>query len=221
MAGFNVTIPHKVSVMQYLDELDATAKKAGAVNTVNNVDGVLKGYNTDIAGFIEPLRRRKVDFDTIVLLLGAGGAARAIVAALAEEKTAKLLIANRDVKKADELARHANELGLKCETIPLEKARDAAPDAGIIVNATSIGLGNEPSPIDSEHIKKGSIVYDIVYRPIVTDLLEQAKFAEAHVVYGYEMLLEQGARAFEIWTGMRAPRDVMKKNLLGIFGEPT
>lgn len=221
MAGFNVTIPHKVSVMQYLDELDATAKKAGAVNTVNNVGGVLKGYNTDIAGFIEPLRRRKVDFDTTVLLLGAGGAARAIVAALAEEKTAKLLIANRDVKKADELARHAKEMGLKCETIPLEKAQGAAPDAGIIVNATSIGLGNEPSPIDSEHIKKGSIVYDIVYRPIVTDLLEQAKFAEAQVVYGYEMLLEQGARAFEIWTGMRAPRDVMKKNLLGIFGEPT
>jgi shikimate dehydrogenase len=221
MAGFNVTIPHKVSVMQYLDELDATAKKAGAVNTVNNVDGVLKGYNTDIAGFIEPLRRRKVNFDTTVLLLGAGGAARAIVAALAEEKTAKLLIANRGVKKADDLARHANELGLKCETMPLEKAQDAAPGAGIIVNATSIGLGNEPSPIDSEHIKKGSIVYDIVYRPIVTDLLEQAKFAEANVVYGYEMLLEQGARAFEIWTSMRAPRDVMKKNLLGIFGEPT
>jgi shikimate dehydrogenase len=221
MAGFNVTIPHKVSVMQYLDELDATAKKAGAVNTVNNVDGVLKGYNTDIAGFIEPLRRRKVNFDTTVLLLGAGGAARAIVAALAEEKTAKLLIANRGVKKADDLARHANELGLKCETMPLEKAQDAAPGAGIIVNATSIGLGNEPSPIDSEHIKKGSIVYDIVYRPIVTDLLEQAKFAEANVVYGYEMLLEQGARAFEIWTSMRAPRDVMNKNLLGIFGEPT
>ncbi len=125
------------------------------------------------------------------------------------------------MKKADELARHANELGLKSETMPLEKAQDAALDAGIIVNATSIGLGNEPSPIDSEHIKKGSIVYDIVYRPIVTDLLEQAKFAEAQVVYGYEMLLEQGARAFEIWTGMRAPRDVMKKNLLGIFGEPT
>ncbi|HEY7508585.1 MAG TPA: shikimate dehydrogenase [Nitrososphaera sp.] len=221
MAGFNVTIPHKVSVMQYLDELDATAKKAGAVNTVNNVDGVLKGYNTDIAGFIEPLRRRKVNFDTTVLLLGAGGAARAIVAALAEEKTAKLLIANRGVKKADDLARHANELGLKCETMPLEKAQDAAPGAGIIVNATSIGLGNEPSPIDSEHIKKGSIVYDIVYRPIVTDLLEQAKFAEAQVVYGYEMLLEQGAKAFEIWTGLAAPREAMKKNLLGIFGEPT
>jgi shikimate dehydrogenase len=98
---------------------------------------------------------------------------------------------------------------------------NASPEADLIVNATSIGLGNEPSPVDSDHIKKGSIVYDIVYRPVVTDLIEQAKFAEAHVVYGYEMLLEQGAKAFEIWTGLDAPRDAMKKNLLGIFGEPT
>jgi shikimate dehydrogenase len=108
-----------------------------------------------------------------------------------------------------------------CETIALEDATKVSPEAGLIVNATSIGLDSEPSPIDSDHIKKGSVVYDIVYRPVVTDLLEQAKFAEAHVVYGYEMLLEQGARAFEIWTGLPAPRDVMKKNLLGIFGEPT
>jgi shikimate dehydrogenase len=221
VAGFNVTIPHKVSVMQYLDELDSTAKKAGAVNTVNNIEGVFKGYNTDIAGFIEPLHRRKVNFNTTVLLLGAGGAARAIVAALSEEKIAKLVIANRDLKKAGELANRAKELGIKCETVQLEKAQDAAKSAGIIVNATSIGLQNEPSPIGAEHIKKGSIVYDIVYRPVVTDLLEQAKFAEARVVYGYEMLLEQGAKAFEIWTGLPAPREAMKKNLLGIFGEPT
>jgi shikimate dehydrogenase len=221
VAGFNVTIPHKVAVMQYLDELDVTTKKAGAVNTVNNIEGMFRGYNTDIAGFIEPLRRRKADFGTTVLLLGAGGAARAIVAALSEEKVEKLVIANRDLKKAEELAQRGQELGLKCETIPLEKAQDVAPDAGIIVNATSIGLQNEPSPLGAEHIKKGSIVYDIVYRPIVTDLLEQAKFAEAQVVYGYEMLLEQGAKAFEIWTGLAAPREAMKKNLLGIFGEPT
>nr|WP_294804365.1 shikimate dehydrogenase [uncultured Nitrososphaera sp.] len=221
VAGFNVTIPHKVAVMEHLDELDATAKKAGAVNTVNNIEGIFKGYNTDIAGFIEPLRRRKFDFHTTVLLLGAGGAARAIIAALAEEKTGKVVIANRDQKKAGELAKTGGDLGLLCETIALEDATKVSPEAGLIVNATSIGLDSEPSPIDSDHIKKGSVVYDIVYRPVVTDLLEQAKFAEAHVVYGYEMLLEQGARAFEIWTGLPAPRDVMKKNLLGIFGEPT
>ncbi|MEM3160871.1 MAG: shikimate dehydrogenase [Nitrososphaera sp.] len=223
IAGFNVTIPHKVAVMKYLDELDATAKKAGAVNTVNNIEGVFKGYNTDMHGFIEPLRRRKVDFEGMsVLLLGAGGAARAIVAALSEEKgIAKVVIANRDQKKAGELARAGEKMGLKCEPLPFDKVTTASPDADLIVNATSIGLSNEPSPVDSDHIKKGSIVYDIVYRPVVTDLIEQAKMAQASVVYGYEMLIEQGARAFEIWTGLEAPREVMKKNLLGIFGEPT
>lgn len=223
IAGFNVTIPHKVAVMKYLDELDATAKKAGAVNTVNSIEGVFRGYNTDIHGFIEPLRRRKVDFSGMkVLLLGAGGAARAITVALSEEKgVANVVIANRDQKKATELAGAGEKLGLKCESMAFDDVMNASPEADLIVNATSMGLGNEPSPIDSDHIKKGSIVYDIVYRPVVTDLIEQAKFAEAHVVYGYEMLLEQGAKAFEIWTGLDAPRDVMKKNLLGIFGEPT
>ena len=223
IAGFNVTIPHKVEAMKYLDELDPTAKRAGAVNTVNNIEGIFRGYNTDIAGFIEPLRRRKVNFNNMaVLLLGAGGAARAVVAALAEEKgIASLVIANRDEKRGAKLAATATNLGLKCRAMPLAEAMNVSPESHLVINSTSIGLNNEPSPIDSEHIKKGSIVYDFVYRPVVTDLIENAKFAEAHVVYGYEMLLEQGARAFEIWTGLAAPRDAMKKNLLGIFGEPT
>jgi shikimate dehydrogenase len=84
-----------------------------------------------------------------------------------------------------------------------------------------MGMKNEPSIIDHTHIKKGSIIYDIVYRPITTDLIENAKYAQAVVVHGYEMLIEQGARAFELWTGIPAPRDVMKKSLLGVFGEPT
>jgi len=223
IAGFNVTIPHKVSIIKYLDELDNKAKRAGAVNTVNNIEGVFKGYNTDIDGFIEPLRRRKVDFEGMnVLLLGAGGAARAIVAALAEEKGVdKIVIANRDLKKATDLARTGKSFGLRCEPLSFEKILSISPAADMIVNATSIGLSNEPAPIDSDHIKKGSIVYDIIYRPVVTDLIDQAKLAQASVVYGYEMLLEQGAKAFEIWTGLEAPRDVMKRNLLGIFGEPT
>jgi shikimate dehydrogenase len=223
MSGFNVTIPHKVEVMKYLDELDATAKTAGAVNTVNNIEGILRGYNTDMHGFIEPLHRRQVRFDNMtILLLGAGGAARAIVAALAQEKgVGKVVIANRDQKRGADLAVLAKDMGLKCEAVSFDDAASLAPDAGMIVNSTSIGLENEPSPITYEQIKKGTIVYDIVYRPVVTDLIENGKAAGAHIVYGYEMLLEQGAKAFEIWTGLPAPRDAMKKNLLGIFGEPT
>jgi shikimate dehydrogenase len=223
IAGFNVTVPHKVEVMKHLDELDVTAKKAAAVNTVNNIEGIFRGYNTDIHGFIEPLRRRMIDFRSMnVLVLGAGGAARAVVAGLAEESgsISKVVIANRDVERAKELAKIGSGLGLKCETISLDRAQSASPDSDLIVNATIIGMNNEPSLIDYDHIKKGSIVYEIVYRPVTTSLIENAKYAEANVVYGYEMLVEQGAKAFEIWTGIQAPRDVMKKNLLGMFGEP-
>lgn len=222
VSGFNITIPHKLEVMKYLDELDASAKKAKAVNTVNNIEGIFRGYNTDIDGFIEPLRKRHVDFHGMrVLVLGAGGAARAVVAALAQEGgMTQVIIANRDVQRADELSRIGSGIGLKCETLPLDKVQSISAECDMIVNATTVGLSNEPSPIDHEHIKKGSIVYDIVYRPIVTDLIENAKYAQATVVYGYEMLIEQGAKAFEIWTGLPAPREAMKKNLLGIFGEP-
>ena len=222
IAGFNITVPHKTEVIKYLDELDATAKKAEAVNTVNNIEGIFRGYNTDIYGFIEPLHRRQVDFRGMqVLLLGAGGAARAVVAALAQEGgITKVVIANRDMRRAKELANIGTTFGLKCEVLPLDRAQDVSPVCDLIVNATTLGMNNEPSVIDYQHINKGSIVYDIVYRPVVTDLIENAKHAQASVVYGYEMLIEQGARAFEIWTGLPSPRDAMKKNLLGIFGEP-
>lgn len=223
IAGFNVTSPHKALVMRYLDELDNTAKKAEAVNTVNNIEGILRGYNTDLHGFIEPLRKRQIDFQGMhVLLLGAGGAARAVVAALAEKKgIAKVVIANRDLRRAEEIANLGSALGMKCEIMPLAQVQDISPDCDLIVNATTLGMKNESSVIDYQHIQKGSIVYDMVYRPLVTDLIENAKYAQASVVYGYEMLIEQGAKAFEIWTGLSAPRDAMKKNLLGIFGEPT
>jgi shikimate dehydrogenase len=222
IAGFNVTTPHKTNVMKYLDELEPMAKKASAVNTVNNIEGIFRGYNTDVYGFIEPLHKRHVDFRGMhVLLIGSGGAARAVVVALAEENAiAKLIIANRDVQRANELATLVDRLGMKCEVVPFEKATDFSSTCDLIVNATKLGMNNEPSVIDHLHIQKGSIVYDIVYSPMVTDLIENAKYAQASVVYGYEMLIEQGAKAFEIWTGLSAPRDAMKKNLLGIFGEP-
>ncbi|HEX6253400.1 MAG TPA: shikimate dehydrogenase [Nitrososphaera sp.] len=223
IAGFNVTTPHKTQVMRYLDELESTAKKAAAVNTVNNIEGIFRGYNTDAYGFIEPLLKRQVDFRGMhVLLLGSGGAARAVVVALAEQNgIAKLVIANRDMQRANELANLGAGLGMKCELVALDRAQDYSPACDLIVNATTLGMNNESSVIDYEHIQKGSIVYDIVYRPLVTNLIENAKYAQARVVYGYEMLIEQGAKAFEIWTGLSAPRDAMKKNLLGIFGEPT
>jgi shikimate dehydrogenase len=222
IAGFNITIPHKVAVVKYLDALDDSAKSAGAVNTVKSNSGAFTGYNTDIDGFIKPLHARQVDFSGMrILLLGAGGAARAVVASLSrEQKIAELAIANRDPDKAEKLAEFGSNSGLRTTTLSLQQAGLMARNSDLIVNATSIGLKNEKSLIEAQDIRKGSIVYDIVYRPVTTSLLENAKKAQAIVVYGYEMLIEQGALAFEIWTGLTAPRSVMKKNLLGIFGEP-
>jgi shikimate dehydrogenase len=209
-SGFNITAPHKVEAMNYLD-------------TVHNVEGLLKAYNTDTYGFVHPLHLRKVNFDGIkILLLGAGGAARAVIAALSVEKgVPELLIANRSEGNARSLLEICLALGLNCKLIPWEQIPEYSKMAQLIVNATTLGMKHEPSPVNHERIMKDAIVYDIVYKPVNTDLLENAKLAGADVIYGYEMLLHQGAKSFEIWTGLPAPINVMKKALLGTVGEPS
>jgi len=222
ISGFNVTMPHKIDILEYVDELDLTARKAYAVNTVHNVRGTLKAYNTDVYGFIQPLHRRKINFNGMtILLLGSGGAARAVIAALSEESNiSNILIASRNQKTSRCLVDIGEELGLHCDSITIDNVQNSAAKSDLIVNTIPYTTNNNDSIIDLEHISKDSVVYDIVYKPILTRLLEQAKSAKAQIVYGYEMLIEQGAKAFEIWTGMNAPRNTMKKALFGFFGEP-
>ena len=222
IAGFNVTIPHKISILPYLDILDNTASKTNAVNTVKNEGGQLIGYNTDLYGFIQPLYKRKIDFKGIkVLIMGAGGAAYAIVTALSYEKEiGEIIIVNRSTQNASNLVQHGLKLGLNIYKDDFNNLPKLASQSDLIVNATSIGLNNESSPIGRDNINPKSIVYDIIYKPIITDLLGKAKNVNAQVVYGYEMLLAQGAQAFKIWTGLDAPIHAMKKALFGIFGEP-
>lgn len=223
IAGFNVTLPHKMSILQYIDELDDTASKSNAVNTVINDTGKLIGYNTDIYGFIQPLYRRNIDFKgKKVLIIGAGGAAYAIVTALSYEKgIEEIRVVNRSSHNASKLVEHALKLGLNTHKEDFENLCKLALQSDLIINSTSIGLNNESSPIERNYINPNSIVYDIVYKPIDTDLIRKAKEVNAKVVYGYEMLIAQGAQAFKIWTGCDAPIDAMKKALFGIFGEPT
>jgi shikimate dehydrogenase len=223
IAGFNVTIPHKISIIKYLDKLDKTASESKAVNTVKNDGGKLVGYNTDIYGFIQPLYKRNIDFTGIkILIIGAGGAAYAIVTALSYEKgIGKIIVVNRSSHNASKLVRHAIKLGLDTYQDYFDNLSKIALQSDLIINSTSIGLNNEKSPIGREYINPNSIVYDIVYKPIETDLLRKAKEVNAKVVYGYEMLIAQGAQAFKIWTGCDAPIIAMKKALFGIFGEPT
>lgn len=214
--GFNVTIPHKIEMMKYLDKMDETCSIIGAVNTVTNNEGILKGYNTDMDGFLDPLKKREIKIrDTKILLLGAGGSARAIVAGFAKEKARHITIANRTLENANNLAQFANKIGINANAITLEKVGSNLEDYDIIVNATSIGLKNEPSPISLESIKPETIVYDIIYMPMNTDFLKKAKEKGAKIIYGYEMLLGQAVLAFEIWNGKAAPYNAMKKALLG------
>jgi shikimate dehydrogenase len=214
--GFNVTIPHKVEMMKYLDKMDESCSVIGAVNTVTNTEGILKGYNTDMDGFLDSFKKKEIKIqDTKILLLGAGGAARAIVAGVAKEKAKHITIANRTLQNANNLTQFANKIGLDANAITIENVGDDLKDYDIIVNATSIGLKNEPSPISLESIKPETIVYDIVYMPMNTDFLKKAKGKGAKIIYGYEMLLGQAVRAFEIWHGIEAPYNAMKKALLG------
>ena len=216
--GFNVTIPHKIEMMKYLDKIDESCSLIGAANTVTNKDGILKGYNTDMDGFLEPLKKKQLNIkNTKVLLIGAGGAARAIVAGFAKEKAESITIANRTLENANRLSEFAKKIRLNSNVIKMEDIGDSAKDYDTIINATPIGLKNEPSPISLEHIKEKTIVYDIVYMPINTDFIKKAKERKAIVIFGYEMLLGQAARAFEIWHNMEAPYNAMKKALLGGF----
>jgi len=216
--GFNVTIPHKIEMMKYLDKMDESCSIIGAVNTVVNNEGVLKGYNTDMDGFLEPLKKRNITIqNSKVLLIGAGGAARAIVAGIAKEKAGSIDIANRTIEKANNLSEFSTKLGLSASVKKIESIDTATENYDIIINATSIGLKDEPSPISFEGINEKTIVYDIVYAPMNTDFIKKAKAKNAIIIYGYEMLLGQAIRAFEIWHEMKAPYNAMKKSLLGGF----
>lgn len=212
IAGFNVTIPHKISMMKYLDKTDESCSIVGAVNTVVNNNGQLKGYNTDMDGFLEPFKKRNISLkDAKILLLGAGGAARAIVAAFAKEDASHLTIANRTISSANNLAEFSKKIGLESDFTTLNNIKKY----DVIVNATSVGLKNEHSLISLDNVNENTIIYDIVYMPMNTDFIKKARKRNAKIIYGYEMLLGQAAISFEIWHGIKAPYDSMKKALLG------
>ena len=220
--GFNVTMPHKVKVLDYVDRKDNTVQLVGAANTVNNENGKFCAYNTDVIGFIKPLHDRKVDFNGFeVFILGAGGAARAIAVGLSGEKGIRNInIYNWNTERAVKLSNIVKKMGLESTIISKDDIQNTASKCNLIINATPLGMNNEKSLIKSSSIRKEAIVYDIVYKPIITNLVENAKTAGAEIIYGYEMLLEQATASFKIWLQMDPPVESMKKVLFGLFGEP-
>ena len=224
-AGFNVTLPHKESIIKYIDGLSEEAKTTGAVNTVNNEDGKFIGYNTDIHGIITPIEERGINLDNAqILILGAGGSCRAALVALSKKKGIQNInIVNRDQNRLNKVIELGKKMGLNCSPLDyndINLLRETSLKSNLIINTTSIGLNNESSPLKSNFMMKNAFVFDIIYRPLYTDLLRNAKEAGSNIIFGYEMLIHQAAKSFEIWTKVSAPINAMKKALFGIFGEP-
>ena len=211
--GVSVTIPHKQAVIEFLDEIDPVARKIGAVNTLKIDNGRIKGLNTDWLGANRALAQELELAGKKVLLLGAGGSARAIGFGLLEAG-AEVIIASRTQSSGEALA-----ATLHCPWQPLSDA--AAITADALVNATSVGMGTQAgaSPIAVEALPNFPVVMDIVYAPLETRLLREARAAGCQTVDGLAMLLYQGVAQFELWTGVDAPVDLMREKLLaGLAG---
>ena len=218
VSGFNVTIPHKIEMINHLDNLDDTCEKIGAVNTVLNDDGILRGFNTDMDGFLEPIKRKEISIkNSKILLLGAGGASRAIVAGFQKEGADEIIIANRTKENGDKLAVFSKKIGLNASSVCIEEMNVVESKFYFVVNASSLGLNGEKNIIPSNLMDEQTTVYDIVYKPIKTDLINVAEKQGSKIIYGYEMLLGQAIRSFEIWLDKKAPYDAMKRSILGGF----
>lgn len=204
-----VTVPHKQEVMNYVDEIDPTAQKIGAVNIILNKHGILWATNTDWSGAMDSLKEKTIISGKTVAVIGAGGAARAVVYGLKQEK-ARVWIFNRTEKKAVELAK---EFDLDKAFKLNETAKIS--EAEVIINTTSVGMepGIGISPIPADIIRSNQTVFDIVYTPHKTKFLKSAKQRGANVVYGYKMVLYGGTRIFELMTDKKAPAKIMEKAL--------
>ena len=221
--GLNITIPHKVAVMQFLDNLDPLADRIGAVNTIVNDGGVLTGYNTDATGFLQALLEKGIEpKGKKVVILGAGGAARAISFILAE-RGSSLVILNRTWDKAKLCADRISEI-FQSEAAALkldgENLAAALSQADILINTTSVGMSPDinETPVVSNLLKPNLVVFDIVYNPIKTRLQKEAEAAGATTISGLDMLVWQGALAFEKWTGLKAPVEVMREKVITVLG---
>ena len=219
--GFNVTIPHKIEVMQHLDELDEVARLIGAVNTIDFKN--LKGYNTDGIGAVRAIEEVTSIENKNVVVAGAGGASRAISFYLSKFGASSLTILNRNLDKAQNLARDilASDLIGDVKSDSISENNTYLKDADILVDTTPLGM--DPH-IDDEPIAKADamhedlVVFDAVYNPNETVLIKEAIKADAKPIYGIKMLLYQGAESFKIWTGRDAPIDVMEKALNEYLG---
>jgi shikimate dehydrogenase len=218
VAGFNITIPHKIGIIDHLDELDPLAAKIGAVNTVTVVNGKTKGYNTDGEGFVRSLEE-EANISVKgkkVYITGCGGASRAIAMTLAFRGVEQVFLQNRTIAKAEELANQINTKIRSCTTVvgsSAEDQKEAIANCHVLINGTNLGMHpkEDVSPIDESLITQNLIVADIVYNPLMTKLLSTAQAKGCTVVAGLGMLVYQGAAAFKLFTGLDPLVDEMSE----------
>ena len=219
--GFNVTMPHKVTIIPMLDALDPLAEKIGAVNTVVNDSGVLTGFNTDGLGVLKALREKGIEPEgKKVVVIGAGGASRSISYVLAQ-RGAKLTILNRKLELdwAEKIAASIKKdlgAGVKVMELGYKQLETALTGADILVQATGVGMSPdvENSLVPAELLKSGLTVFDVIYSPLKTKLLREAEVAGCRTISGVDMLVWQGVLCFEKWTGHAAPFETMRREAI-------
>ena len=211
--GCNVTIPHKVDIIQYLDEVDKNAKLIGAVNTIKNNDGKLIGYNTDGIGFVKSLLDVCSNLKSKkIMIIGAGGACRSIAVELANKNVDSIELRNRSEANAKIISDLINNnFNTKCSYNTRPIGKKDLENIDILINTTPIGMNSSQCPID-KNIKphQNLIVCDIVYKPHETELLKWANNHQLKVVYGINMLINQGLLAYEIWENIKTEGDTEK-----------
>jgi shikimate dehydrogenase len=221
LQGFNITIPHKQAIVPLLTEVTPIAQAIGAVNTVWRTEKGWSGTNTDVAGFLQPLKDQLRDWgQTVAVILGNGGAARAAVAGCAELGCAAIQVVGRDTHKLEAFLHSwvGSSLAVNLQIHPWTHLRNLLPQAGLLVNTTPIGMSPhiERSPLSPEEanlLAPTLIAYDLIYTPNPTVFLQQAADRGAIAIDGLEMLVQQGAAALEIWLQQPVPVDVMRRSL--------
>ena len=221
LVGFSVTIPHKQAILPLLSDVSSVAKGVGAVNTVWRTDTGWSGTNTDVAGFVAPLKAYNRDWSqTLPVILGHGGAARAVIVGLAELGCTEIHVVGRNKQKLSQFQQSwvNSELSVTLKVHFWELLPELIAQADLVVNTTPVGMSPhvEQSPVDTEAmqgLRKGAIAYDLIYTPNPTQFLQQAKQQGAITIDGLEMLVQQGVAAFNIWLGQTPPVDIMRQSL--------
>lgn len=219
ISGVNITIPHKEKVVPFLEEVTEEASLIGSVNTIENKNGRLIGHNTDSRGYIRSLRE-DAGFEPKgkkILVIGAGGAARGIIAGLSMNDASDIFIANRTVEKGERLALEFKDKfsAIRFSSIPLSSLKDPniLSQVDLIVNASSMGLDEGAPDVEFSLTPPHALISDIVYKPAVTPFLKKAQAAGRKTLGGLGMLIYQGAISLEIWTSKEAPVDIMRNSL--------